>query len=211
MSAEIGDVIDHLAGIEPGSSLDALRARRLQARENAQRSFLSLFEPAHFGDVDATDRFAVAAFVAGVHAELAVTNFYLERLTKAANHPGLVDALKTEIKRGKTRGPYGQFPAGPLSIEDMVGVIYHVSDDRKSVLDAKLTAALEHSHLLVFRPRDASPADMQALLDAGWSSTGIVVLSQLVAFISFQVRSVAGLRALGASLAQPATVAAKAG
>jgi uncharacterized protein YciW len=52
---------------------------------------------------------------------------------------------------------------------------------------------------------------MQALLDAGWSSTAIVVLSQLVAFLSFQVRSVAGLRTLGASLAQSAAVAAKAG
>ena len=41
---------------------------------------------------------------------------------------------------------------------------------------------------------------MQALLDAGWSTTAIVTLSQLVAFLSFQVRAVAGLRTLGASL-----------
>lgn len=210
MSAETRDVIDHLAGIEPGSSLDAVRARRLQARENAQKSYLSLFEPVHFGDVAAVDRLAVAVFVAGVHAEPAVTDFYLERLTKAAGHPELIEALETEIEQGKTKGPYGRFPRGPLSIEDTIGSIYHVSGDRKSLLGAKLVAALDHSHLLVFRPRDARPADMQALLDADWSSTGIVVLSQLVAFISFQVRSVAGLRALGASLAQTATVAAKA-
>ena len=41
---------------------------------------------------------------------------------------------------------------------------------------------------------------MQALLDAGWSTTAIVTLSQLVAFLSFQVRAVTGLRTLGASL-----------
>jgi hypothetical protein len=35
MSTEPKDVIDLLAGIEPGSSLDGIRARRLQARENA--------------------------------------------------------------------------------------------------------------------------------------------------------------------------------
>ena len=210
MSRETRDIIDLLAGIEPGSSLDGIRARRLQARYNAQKSYLSLFEPADFGDVSATDRYAVAAFVGGVHGEPTVANFYLTKLAKAASHPELVEALKAEIERSKTKGPYGAFPAGPLSTEDKTGLIYHVAKDRKPILGVKLAAALEHAHLLVFRPRDASPADMQALLDAGWSSTAIVVLSQLVAFLSFQVRSVAGLRVLGASLAKPAAAAAKA-
>ena len=51
MSTVTKDIIDLLAGIEPGSSLDGIRARRLQARENAQKSYLALFEPADFGDV----------------------------------------------------------------------------------------------------------------------------------------------------------------
>ena len=55
-----------------------------------------------------------------------------------------------------------------------------------------------------------APAAMQALLDAGWSTTAIVTLSQLVAFLSFQVRAVAGLRTLGASLGHHANAAAKA-
>lgn len=37
---------------------------------------------------------------------------------------------------------------------------------------------------------------LQALLDAGWSTTEIVTLSQLVAFLSFQIRVVVGLRVL---------------
>ncbi|MCY1551814.1 CMD domain protein [compost metagenome] len=53
-----------------------------------------------------------------------------------------------------------------------------------------------HAHLLVFHPRDASPAALQALLDAGWRTTEIVTLSQLVAFLAFQIRVVIGLRAL---------------
>jgi len=56
MSAKTKDVIDLLAGIEPGSSLDSIRERRPQARENAQKSYLSLFEPADFGDVAAAER-----------------------------------------------------------------------------------------------------------------------------------------------------------
>ena len=53
-------------------------------------------------------------------------------------------------------------------------------------------------HLLVFHPRDAAPAALQAMLDAGWSTTAIVTLSQIVAFLSFQIRVVAGLRTLAA-------------
>jgi CMD domain protein len=211
MSTETPDIIDLLAAIKPGSQLDGIRGRRVQARDNAQRSFVALFEPADFGDVAAADRYAVAAFVAGLHGETTTAGFYIARLAKAAPKPGLVEALKAEIDRGKTKGPYGAFPAGPLSVEDGSGLIFRADAEGRRVLGARLTAALEHAHLLVFRPRDAAPADMQALLDAGWSSTGIVVLSQLVAFLSFQVRSVAGLRTLGASLAEPAAVAAKAG
>jgi CMD domain protein len=204
MSTESKDIIDHLAGIAPGSSLDAIRARRLQARENAQKSYLALFEPADFGDVAAYERYAVAAFVAGVHAEPTVAAFYLAKL---ADRLELVAALKAEIEWGKAKGPYGAFPEGPLSVEDTTGLIYHVAADRKPILGAKLAAALEHAHLLVFRPRDAAPAAMQALLDAGWSTNAIVTLSQLVSFLSFQVRSVVGLRTLGASLGQGAAAA----
>jgi len=210
MSAETSDIIDLLAGIEPGSSLDAIRGRRLQARENAQKSYLALFEPRDFGDMLAAERYAVAAFVAGVHGEPTAADFYLAKLSKIDGSPKLVETLKAEIERGKTDGPYGSFPAGPLSTEDKTGLIYRLAEDRKPVIGGKLGAALEHAHLLVFRPRDANPASIQALLDAGWSSTGIVVLSQLVAFLSFQVRSIAGLRMLGASLAAPALAAAKA-
>jgi len=67
---------------------------------------------------------------------------------------------------------------------------------RIASLGPRLAAPLEHAHLLVFRPRDASPAALQALIDAGWSTSGIVTLSQLVAFLSYQIRVVTGLSAL---------------
>ena len=52
--------------------------------------------------------------------------------------------------------------------------------------------------MLVFHPRDADARSLQSLLDAGWSTTEIVTLSQLVAFLSFQIRVVAGLKVLAA-------------
>jgi CMD domain protein len=200
MSTETKDIIDLLAGIEGGSCLHDIRGRRLQARENAQKSYLALFEPADFGDIAAVERHAVAAFVAGIHGEPNAAGFYLAKLAKAADRPDFIETLRAEIERGKTSGPYGAFPPGPLSVEDKSGLVYRVAADRKPVLGVRLAAALEHAHLLVFRPRDAAAADLQALLDAGWSATAIVTLSQLVAFLSFQLRAVAGLRALGASL-----------
>jgi len=202
------DIIDTLAGIEPGSALDAIRAKRIQARDNAQKSYLSLFDPIDAGDFSLVERAAVAAFVIGLHGESLVAAFYREKLAATADGAALLEAIKAEIARGKTSGPYGAYPAGPLSAEDKAGLIYRVSADRKPVLGARLAAALEHAHLLVFRPRDAAATDMKALLTAGWSETGIVTFSQLVAFLSFQVRVVTGLRVLGASLGRTANAAA---
>jgi len=203
------DIIDTLAGIEPGSVLDGIRVRRVQARENAQKSYLALFEPIDASDFSLAERAAVAFFVTGLHGESPVAAFYRAKL--AANSDGtLVEAINAEIERGKTSGPYGSFPAGPLSVENKAGLIYRVGADRRPVLGARLAAALEHAHLLVFRPRDAASADMKALLGAGWSSTGTVTLSQLVAFLSFQVRVVAGLRVLGASSGRAASAAVNA-
>jgi len=195
------DIIDTLAGIEPGSGLDAIRARRLQARENAQKSYLSLFEPIDAGDFSLVERAAVAAVVTGLHGESPVAAFYRQKLAANADGTALVEPIQIEIERGKTSGPYGAFPAGPLSVENKAGLIYRVSAERKPQLGTRLVAALEHAHLLVFRPRDAASADMKALLAAGWSTTGIVTFSQLVAFLSFQVRVVSGLRTLAAASA----------
>jgi CMD domain protein len=192
------DIIDKLAGIEPGSALDGIRARRLQARENAQKSYRSLFEPIDTGDFSLFERAAVAAFVTGLHGESPVAAFYRDKLAATSGGAALLEAIDAEIARGKTSGPYGSFPAGPLSIENTAGLIFRVSAASKSGLGTRLVAALEHAHLLVFRPRDAASSDMNALLVAGWSNTGIVTFSQLVAFLSFQVRVVSGLRTLAA-------------
>jgi len=192
------DIIDTLAGIEPGSALDAIRAKRLQARENAQKSYLSLFEPIDDGEFSLLERAAVAAFVTGLHGESPVATFYRDKLAASAGGAALLETIDAEIARGKTSGPYGSFPAGPLSVENTAGLIYRVSAASRPVLGVRLVAAFEHAHLLVFRPRDAASSDMKALLAAGWSTTGIVTFSQLVAFLSFQVRVVCGLRTLAA-------------
>ncbi len=199
MSIATSDIVDRLAGIQPGSRLDAIRAQRPEARGNAQKSYLALFEPDLAGSVTVEERFALAAFVAGLHQDQAVAEFYAGELAHAGARPGLADAIAREISRAGAEGPYGHYPRGPLSGEDKHGPDYHVLDTHRPLLGTRLSAAFEHAHLLVFHPRDASANALQALLEAGLSATDIVTLSQLVGFLSFQIRVVAGLRVLDAA------------
>lgn len=207
MSQATPDIIDTLAGIEAGSRLDLVRSNRPAARENAQKSYLALFAPETAGTVTIEERFAIALFVAALHRDEAVSAHYRDQLAEHAR-TGLVEALDDEIRRGATNGPYGRYPAGPLTTEDAPGITHRVVDSNRKVLGNRLAAGVEHTHLLVFRPRDASSAALQALLDAGWSTSDIVTLSQLVAFLSFQIRVVTGFRALAASQLADAPYAA---
>jgi CMD domain protein len=193
------DVIDTLVGIEPGSALDAIRHRRSQARDQAQASYRALFAPEIPGGVTATERFAVAAFVTGLHGGAETAAFYAAGLAASAASPELRGAIDTAIAAAKGQGPYGAYPVGPLSREDTTGPIHLVAAETRAALGARLAAAFDHMHLLVFHPRDAAPAALQALLDAGWSTTDIVTLSQIAAFLSFHIRVVAGLRALASN------------
>jgi CMD domain protein len=193
------DVIDTLAGIKPGSALDAIRNRRPEARHQAQVSYRALFAPETPGDVTLTERFAVAAFVTGLHGGAETAAFYAARLAASGASPDFCRAVDAAIAAAKGQGPYGSYPAGPLSREDTTGPTHRVAAETRGVLGPRLAAAFDHMHLLVFHPRDAAPAALQALLDAGWSTTDIVTLSQIAAFLSFQIRVVAGLRVLASN------------
>jgi CMD domain protein len=193
------DVIDLLAGIEPGSRLDLIRAERRQARDHAQASYCALFEPASTEHMSLAERFALALYVASLHRRPREAAFYGGKLADLAETSGWVELIATEADRAASSGPFGKYPAGPLSAEDTPGIGYELEPAARAVLGEKLAAALDHGHLLVFHPRDADAAALQALLDAGWSTTGIVTLSQLIAFLAFQLRVIAGLTALAAA------------
>jgi len=193
------DVINTLAGLAPGSPLALIRDSKPVTRENAQASFRALFESVGPGTVALQERFAIASFVADLHAQDDVTAFYTAGLLRTVPAQEFLAALSAEADRGRTVGPYGAYPQGPLTVENVPGLVYQVAATNRAVLGARLSAALAHVHMLVFHPRDASPASLQALHNAGWSTNDIVTLSQLVAFLAFQIRAVAGLRALASA------------
>lgn len=188
------DVIDHLVGIVPGSDLDRVRRRRTQTRDNAQASYEALFALEAPGAVSPVERFAIAAFVAGLTGPEEVTTFYLSETARL--RPPIAETIRREIAKGRVDGPYGAYPDGPLTRENKAGPAYEPDATARESLGPPLAAALRHVHLVVLHPRDADPVALKALLDAGWTTPAVVTLSQIIAFVSFQARVVAGLRAL---------------
>jgi uncharacterized protein YciW len=68
-----------------------------------------------------------------------------------------------------------------------------------SLADARLRAMLVFTGKLIERPIEGDRAAIEALAAHGLSTPALVVLSQLIAFLSYQVRVVAGLKALAAA------------
>ncbi len=195
MSERPSDIIDQLVGIAPGSPLDALRGRRPQARANAERSYRELFEPQATDGLPLRERLAVAAFVARLHGAEPTAGHY-ERLL--AEKTGDSVAIATAAASAAAQGPYGRYASPELRTEDREGPIWRPDAQLTAALGPRLAAALQHAHGLVFHPRDASPEALGALLAAGLSTTEIVTLSQIVAFLAFQIRVIEGLRVLAA-------------
>lgn len=191
------DIIDRLVGIEPGSTLDTIRSHRPQARENGQASFSALFEAAESGPVSAAERRAIALFVAGLHQAVAERDLYAALLEETAGSD-LIAAVDAASQAGEAEGPGGRYPPGPLEREGTSSPAYSVPAELRSVLGGRLSAAFAHAHMLTFQPREADPANLDRLLDAGWTTTGIVTLSQIISYLAFQIRVTAGLRALAA-------------
>ncbi|QLR43215.1 alkylhydroperoxidase domain protein [Enterobacter sp. RHBSTW-00994] len=63
-------------------------------------------------------------------------------------------------------------------------------------ISSRLTPALNFARLLTFSPVEATPGALNTLTQAGWSKEAIVTLAQVIAFVSFQSRLIAGLRLL---------------
>jgi CMD domain protein len=187
------DIVDRIVGVTP--ELDALRRRRPVTRDQLQASFDALFQPVSVEHVSQAERELVAAFATRLAGDTdPVGTFYADRAL--AIDPRRAGAVLAEAARSEAAGPFGAYTEAGLQAESTDGERYTPSAAVVAELGDRLAAALAHTHLLVLRPREASGADIQRLLDAGWSADGIVTLSQLVSFLAFQQRVITGLRAL---------------
>ena len=190
------DIVDQIAGVTP--ALDALRRRRPVTREQLQASFDALFHPVSDEHVSQAERELVAAFATRLAGSSDATGtFYADRALAADPHRAAV--VLAEASDAAVEGPFGAYTERGLQSESTEGERYTPSDAAAEALGSRVAAALAHTHLLVFRPREASSADNGRLLAAGWSADGIVTLSQLVSFLAFQQRVITGLRVLAAA------------
>ncbi|GMA30821.1 CMD domain protein [Litorihabitans aurantiacus] len=185
------DVLDVVLDVREGDALDVVRRSRPVAREHTQAAFRALFDPRDAGGFSLGERAAVASFVVALHGETPLQAVYDAGL--AAEHREVVAALAAAARRP---GPYGVFREPGLAAESDPGERWEVPGDAAAQLGPHLAAALTHASLLVLRPRESRPEALAALLDAGWTREAVVTLSQLVAFLTFQVRIVAGLSVL---------------
>ncbi|MGY8527556.1 CMD domain protein [Paracidovorax citrulli] len=76
--------------------------------------------------------------------------------------------------------------------------------DVQTVEPARLRAMLAFTRALIEKPVEGDRDALLTLPAAGLSTPEVVTLAQLIAFLSYQVRLVAGLRALDAAQASPA-------
>lgn len=63
--------------------------------------------------------------------------------------------------------------------------------------ERRLTALLRHVDLVTRTPKEATQADILALREAGIEEADIVRLAEIIAFLNYQSRVIAGLRLLG--------------
>ena len=190
------DIVDQIAEVTP--ELDELRRRRPVTREQLQASFDALFTPVSDAHFSQAERELVAAFATALAgADDATAAFYADRARQA--DPLRAEVVRAEAQASTVVGPFGAYTELGLHDESTDGERYVPSAAVVATLGERVAAALAHTHLLVFRPREASGDDLGRLLDAGWSADGIVTLSQLVSFLAFQQRVVRGLTVLAAT------------
>lgn len=190
------DVLDAVLSVQPGDRLDQLRSHRPAARENAQKAYEAIFRPTDDAGFSRLHRFAVAYLVAKLHGFEPVTAFYRDELRGLDRGEDLAAQLDGIAGSAAANGPFGHFSETGLRHRDTDGLRFELTQEQRDDLGQALSVALEHAHALVLRPREASPDLLERLTAAGWDATGTVVLSQLVAFLAFQIRLAAGLAAL---------------
>jgi len=69
--------------------------------------------------------------------------------------------------------------------------------EQSVTLNPRTTAIMRHVDLVTRTPGAATPADLVALQATGLSETAVVTLSQLIAFLRYQVRTLTVLTILG--------------
>lgn len=161
------DAIDRILGPDNEGRIAALRGQKPVLAEELQAYYRALFEP---------DEASAAAFPLADRFAVAV---------RVASHTRSAAVAEWYANLAREAGMTDE------TVERLRDVASPWPDR------TPLGAAIRHTDLLTTRPAAARPEDLQRLKDAGYVPAGILSLSQTIAFVSYQLRLIAGLRALG--------------
>jgi CMD domain protein len=83
-----------------------------------------------------------------------------------------------------------------LAALDPAGALVHATESASAPADRRWAAVRAHVDRTTADPYDAQRSDIDGLVAAGLSRHAVVSLSQVIAFVNFQSRVLAGLRML---------------
>ncbi len=166
------DLIDELATLTEGSPVYVLRHQRDKVVATAQRSYDVFFgeDVGEQGPLSLTRRLLVALYACRLTPSPALAAHYQERLQERGADAGAVRLVAT--------GTPAEVSAGS---------------------DAPLAAMLNFTRILATRPIEGDRAELMKLPAVGLSTPETVLLAQLVSYLSYQTRIVAGLQAMDAA------------
>jgi len=162
------DLVDQLAGLDPGSPIHRVRHRRDKVALATQGSYDALFDPALPG-LSLVERLLVALYACRLTPAMGLAEHYRERAQAAGADAQALATVET--------------------------------GDPDRFAEPRLRAMLAFTRALILSPIDADRALLGTLPAAGISTPAIVTLAQLIAFLSYQTRLVAGLAAMRAARA----------
>lgn len=161
------DVIDRILGVEDTGPIAELRNQKPELAAQLQTYYQAIFEP---------------------NAESAAAFPLVDRYLIAVR-------VASHTRSAAVVAWYAHLARDAGVPDDAIARLQNVATP--STDQTPFGAAVRHTDLLTTRPADARAADLQALKDAGITPAGILSLSQLIAFVSYQLRLIAGLRAFG--------------
>ena len=161
------DVVNAILQVSDGSPIAALRNQKPELAKQLQDYYLALFEP---------DTESAAAFP--------LTDRYLIAVRVAA-HTGSRDVLNWYANLARAAGA----PADLVARVENTEIAW--------AEETPFGAAIRHADRVTCEPAQADAEHLQLLKDAGYSPAGILSLAQTIAFVNYQLRLIAGLRAFG--------------
>jgi uncharacterized peroxidase-related enzyme len=169
-AAQAHDFIDRIAGLEPGSRVHELRHRRDKVA-SATQSFHDLYFMGDVTGLSRIERLLVAWQVSQLTPAPATAAFFKEALERESIEPALARLLAAASTQA-------------------------VAEAERSIADPRQSALLRFAGTLAVRPVDGDRRLLQSVRAAGISPAGVVAAAQLIAYIAWQTRVVAALRAL---------------